>query len=133
MDFGFYMKEESSLHTALCKWLGYRFPDVIFISEGSGTRVSIGQAVKLKQSRSRGTHLDLYILEPRNNYSGLILELKAAPAGKKDGSGPKQTDHVRDQQAMIDRLRKKGYASDFAIGFDQASKIIESYMDGNYN
>lgn len=127
------MRIEEKLHISICEWMSFQYPDVIFISESSGLRMSMGMAIKLKKMRSRGTHLDLYILEPRGKYHGLILELKAVDIYYKGTKNLKKNEHVEDQDKMIGRLRKKGYASSFAIGFDEASKIIKSYLDGAYS
>lgn len=126
------MKLEEKLQASVCQWMSYQYPDVIFISEASGVRMSMGMAIKLKKTRSHGTHLDLYILEPCGTYKGLFLELKAVDIFYKGTRNLKKNEHVEDQARMIKRLRKKGYASSFALGFDEASKIIKSYMDGTY-
>lgn len=82
--------------------------------------------------RSHGTHCDLYILEPRHGYSGLVLELKAADIYKKNSLELLKNEHVEEQKKMLERLNKKGYAAEFAIGFDAATNIVDSYMNGTY-
>lgn len=120
---------EEKLHIAICDYMKSQYPSVIFISEASGARVSMGLALKLKRMRSNHTHCDLYILEPRKGFFGLIIELKAVDIyQKKAPSQLLKNEHVEDQKKMIDKLNSKGYLATFAIKFDQAKKIIDDYL-----
>lgn len=121
------MKVEEQIQKQIFQYLELQYPDVIAISEPSGLRVSMGLAMKLKSLRTKGTHLDIYLLEPNKWYHGLIIELKAKNIYKKDGTLLKDQ-HLQDQQQMIDRLVKKGYKAKFAVGFDEAKKIIDDYL-----
>ena len=120
------MKQEENLHIAICNYLKLQYPNVIFTSEASGVRMTIGQAVKLKKMRSGGKLPDLWILEPRGGYHGLFIELKAEPYLKKDGWF--KTNHIKEQAETIARLMDKGYAATFAVGFDDTKATIDSYM-----
>lgn len=125
-------RPEEALHIAVCNYLKLQYPDVIFISEASGARVSLGLALKLKKMRSKHTHADLYILQPKLTqdeqlYCGLILELKAVNIYKKDGSLLKN-EHVEDQQRTLDILNQKGYKATFVVGFNQAVSVIDDYL-----
>lgn len=124
------MRAEEKIQIDLFRYLNYKYPDVIAISEPSGLRVSMGLAIKLKKMRSAHTHLDVLLLEPRGKYHGLMLELKAKNIYKKDGSLLKDA-HLQDQQRTIDLLNERGYKACFAVGFDQAIKTIEDYLNGN--
>jgi hypothetical protein len=121
------MKVEEQIQKQIFQYLELQYPDVIAISEPSGLRVSMGLAKKLKSLRTSDTHADIYILEPNKWYHGLIIELKAKNIYKKDGTLLKD-EHLQDQQKMIDRLIKKGYKAKFAVGFDEAKKIIDEYL-----
>jgi len=124
-------RPEEDLHVSVCKYMKLQHPKVIFISEPSGLRVSMGLAIKLKKMRSDETHLDLYILEPRKGYFGLIIELKAVDIfQKKAPSQLLKNEHVEDQKRMIDKLNSKGYLATFSIGFDATKKIIDDYLNG---
>jgi len=124
-------KAEDNIQLAVCKYLKYQYPDVIFLCDlASGMRLNIGQAKRAKSMKSCNGLPDIYILEPRGGelgYAGLMLELKTEKAGNKNGT-VKQTDHTREQQAILDRLEKKGYMARFAIGFEEAVSIIDFYM-----
>ena len=121
------MTPEERIHTALADYLKLQYPSVLFISESSGVRTSIGLAKKLKRTRSNHVHLDLYVLERRGEYGALILELKAKSVFKKDGTLIK-SDHVHDQAETIKKLNNKGYLATFACSFDEAKKIIDNYL-----
>lgn len=70
---------------------------------------------------------------------GLFLELKKdgetlypGPRAKKrfksiDGKEYKN-EHLMEQADVLFKLRKAGYAAEFAIGFDEAIKIIDEYL-----
>jgi hypothetical protein len=125
-------KREESIQVAVCNYLKLAYPDVIFTCDlSSGMKLTIGQAVKAQKMRSSKGLPDIMILEPKGGelgYAGLMLELKSEKAGNKNGT-VKQTDHTREQQAILDRLEKKGYMARFAIGFDEAQQIIDFYMN----
>lgn len=80
--------------------------------------------------QSGKSYPDLFIAEPRNGFSGLYLELKKdfSEVYKRDGS-LRDLPHIQDQQKMLFRLQKKGYAAVFACGFDDAIGIIGSYLN----
>lgn len=72
---------------------------------------------------------DLQIAEPRNGYAGLFLELKrdGVRIYKRDGELVAD-EHIREQAALLERLRDKGYMAEFAVGFSQAKHIIDDYL-----
>lgn len=125
-------KREESIQIAVCAYLKNFYPDVIFTCDlSSGMKLTIGQSVKSAKMRSSRGLPDIMILEPRGEgefrYCGLMIELKSEKAGNKNGT-VKQTDHVREQQEILNRLEKKGYMAKFAIGFSEAQKIIDFYL-----
>lgn len=125
-------RPEEQLHFAIADYLKIQYPKVFFISESSGLRVSQGLAAKLKRTRSNHVHLDLYILEPKSGYHGLILELKAKDIYKK--KKPLEllaNDHVADQAETIKKLNRKGYKASFAITFADAKKQIDEYLNAH--
>lgn len=124
-------RPEEKLHFAVCDYLRAQYPKVVFISEGSGLRVGMGLATKMKRMRSNDTHLDIYVLEPKKGYHALILELKAVDIyQKKNPELFLKNEHVNDQRKTIDKLNKKGYLATFAVKFDEARKIIDNYLNG---
>lgn len=124
-------KREQKLHESICHYLKFQYPNVVFISEQSGLRVSPGISKKLKATRSVDTHADLYILKPIGKYSGLILEIKAVDIYYKGSRVLKKNEHVEDQAKTIEKLNKLGYYATFVVGLDEAIEIIDDYLNGN--
>lgn len=62
-------------------------------------------------------------------YAGLMIELKKAGTRiyKKDGTLV-ANEHIREQFDLLEQLRRKGYAAEFACGFDEAKEIIDNYL-----
>ena len=67
------------------------------------------------------------------HYYGLFIELKKEGTRifKKDGRLVAD-EHIREQFDMLHDLRARGYAAEFACGFDEAKKLIDDYMKGRY-
>ena len=65
--------------------------------------------------------------------TGLFIELKKEGTRifKKDGKLVAD-EHIREQFDMLHDLRARGYVAEFACGFDEAKKLIDDYMKGNY-
>ncbi len=118
--------KEKSVHTGIAKYIKYQYPNVVFTSESSGLRTSIGVAKQLKGQRSAHRLPDLIIMEPRGPWCGLILELKTESPFKKDGS--LKAGRAVEQSKTLELLRSKGYYASFAVGFDQAKYFIDQYM-----
>ncbi len=121
-------KKEESLQLAVSKYLKLKYPDVVFTSESSGIRLTIGQAIKAKAMRSSDKLPDMIILEPSQGYSGMALELKkeGETVFKKDGNPV--AGRVAEQYKTLQKLSKKGYFATFGIGIDNAINLIDSYL-----
>jgi hypothetical protein len=121
-------KKEENLQIAISNYIKLQYPNCIFTFEASGLRLPIGLAKKTKAMRSDTGLPDLLIFEPKGKFHGLFIELKAKTIYKKDG-GYLKDDHIEDQAHLLHRLKVKGYMACFAIGFDDAKKIIDSYFN----
>ena len=127
---------EKSLHRAVCDYLKYQYPDVIFSTDLSGSmKLNIGQAKDLKSLRSGRAFPDLQIMEPRNGYHALFIEFKKEgielfKKRKKDAFGNPEwkNPHLQEQHEMLEKLNAKGYRAEFAVGFDEAKKLIDNYL-----
>lgn len=121
---------EKQLHEQICTYINAQYPKVIYLSDMSGSRVTIGLRQEIKAKTCRGYKLpDLIILHPNGGYHGLIIEIKASfeDLYKKDGSY-KKSEHIEAQIETINRLRYLGYCADFAHSFESAKVIIDGYM-----
>ncbi len=120
---------EKQLHKQVCGYIKLQHHNVIFLSDMSGLRTSIGVAVQMKSLRSSRAIPDLIILHPRNGYAGLIIEIKVnvSDVYKKNGM-LKTNHHILEQSEMLKRLRTLGYVAEFGIGFDDCKQIIDNYF-----
>jgi hypothetical protein len=128
-------------------YIRLQYPDVIFHSDfGSGIKLTMGQAIKQKRlNGGRRSWPDMLIAEPiimkdekgivlfDKIRCGLFIELKREGTRicKKDGKLVADK-HIREQYDMLEELRWRGYAAEFACGFDEAKKLIDDYMKGRY-
>ena len=123
------MKEENT-HAAICRYIQAQYPDVIFMSDGSGLKLPMGLAVKYSKLKSGRGIPDLLILHPNKQYKALILEIKreGTRVFLKNGELSKDK-HIREQAAILDRLNKIGYMAVFCIGASEGIDIIDEYMN----
>ena len=121
---------ESVIQQQVADYLKIRYPKVIFHSDfGSGIKLTMGQAVKQKRlNGGRRAWPDMFIAEPTLDYSGLFIELKKDGTRLKKMSGDWASEHIAEQAHMLAELTARGYKADFAIGFEQAKKLIDEYL-----
>ena len=122
------MKKEESLHIAICKYIKLQYPKIVFTSESSGLRLTIGQAKKLKDMRSSNALPDILILEPSRGRHGLFLEVKTESPFKKNGK-IKSNAHLQEQHDMLNILVEKGFDACFVWDFEMAKEIIYDYVE----
>lgn len=144
---------ELELQAQVADYIRLQYPDVIFHSDfGSGIKLTMGQAIRQKRlNGGRRAWPDIFLAEPtygqmrawelfnedpgyyEMKYAGLFIELKREGTRifKKDGALVAD-EHIREQFDMLHDLRRKGYAAEFACGFDEAKKLIDDYMKGRY-
>jgi hypothetical protein len=120
---------EAELHKNVCQYIRMQYPNVLFNVDMSGIKLTMGQAKKVSILRSSKGWPDIFIPEPKKFYHGLYIELKKDGEKLCKKNGDPATDHIKDQMEMIQNLRERGYAAEFAIGFDQAKKAIDYYMN----
>jgi len=120
---------EANLHIKVAQYIRSTYPDIIFTSESSGVRLTIGQAVLLKKLRSDKAMPDLWLLEARKGFHGMLLELKKEGTiiYKKDGE-LRRDKHLKEQEEILKRLTDKGYFAKFCVGFDAAKSLIDFYL-----
>lgn len=124
--------KESDLQVQVADYLRLRYPDVLFHSDfGSGIKLTQGQAMKQKrQNGGRRGWPDLFVAEPKNGLHGLFIELKKAGTRLKKKDGTWASSHLEEQNEVLNKLQKKGYAAYFAVGFEEAKDIIDDYLGG---
>lgn len=132
---------ESELQVMVADYIRMQYPDVLFHSDfGSGIKLTMGQAIKQKrQNGGRRAWPDMFIAEPKdglnmrtngnpNIYAGLFIELKKDGTRLKKKNGEWASEHIAEQANIIERLRFRGYEAQFAVGFDEAKKLIDEYL-----
>lgn len=121
---------EKKIHVTISEYIKLQYPGVIFFSDASGVRLTMGQSITLKRMRAADCKIpDMIILEPRGPYAGLLLEIKDDKDSPylKDGTLSK-SQHIQEQAETLDRLKHKGYATFFAVGVENGKQIIDNYM-----
>ncbi len=136
------IKKEETLHLKVCDYLRKNYPDVLFRTDfSSGMKMSPGQAAKHKKFQKSRAWPDLFIAESgvvefkedglivNLRKNGMFLELKAEGTRlyKKDGTLRKNK-HIEEQAEILDKLNKSGYYARFAVGYDEAIRIITNYL-----
>lgn len=94
----------------------------------AGLNLSKTQAGMNKVIQKSRAYPDLFILEARQGYRGLFIELKKAGAKIKKRNGDYADEHIKEQAEMLGRLRGKGYYAQFGIGWDECKQIIDFYL-----
>ena len=113
----------------LCQYIKLQYPKVIFNTDLSGIKLTMGQAKKVKKMRSSRAFPDLVIYEPLKGYKALFIELKRTGERiyKKDGS-LRKNEHIEEQAEMLQELNNRGYKAVFAIGFKEAKNVVDNYL-----
>lgn len=122
--------KEKNVHQQVCDFLKLQYPSVIFTSDASGMRCSMGLRMELKRKRCANYLIpDLLILEPRNGRCGLLIEIKRDKSEmyNKDGSY-KFNPRIEEQRKSLIRLHELGYKTGFAFGFDHCVSVIKEYL-----
>jgi len=123
---------EYDLQVEVCKYLNNNYPDVDFMSDTiANLKLTQSQAQRNKKIQKNGFKCpDILILEPRNNFFGLFIELKLQTPFKKDGTiKASANDHLKGQLETIKKLNSKSYKACFSWGFDMTKEIIDNYLN----
>ena len=121
---------ETSIQIALANYIVTEYPDVQFHSDyGSGTKLSFKQSSEQKAvNGGRSGWPDMLIAQPIGRFNGLFVELK------KDGERIYKRDlspaseHLAVQIDVLRKLSRCGYCVALAVGFDEAKRVIDSYL-----
>jgi hypothetical protein len=121
---------EKEIHTDVCKYLDAKYPDVIYLSDASGIRVTVGLQMEMKRKRCKRYKIpDLIILHPNKTYKGLVIEIKTDLSKIVNKSGDiRKNIHVKEQLKTLERLQELGYAGVFGCGFDHIKSLLDEYF-----
>ena len=120
---------EYHLQKQVCDYLNLQFPKVLYMSDTiASVRLNGQQGKRNKAIQKDGFKCpDVIIFEPKGIYHGLFIELKVKPIYKRSGELLKN-EHIEGQQKTISDLNALNYFATFAVGFDEAKKIIDNYL-----
>ncbi len=123
-------KGEESLHAQVCRYIDLKYSDVIYMSDSSGVKLNMGQAVKLAKTRCKNYKIpDLIILKPVGGFAGLIIEIKISEDEVYTKKGQmRESEHIQKQWQSLKKLSKDGYMAVFGCGYDNCIKIIDNYF-----
>jgi hypothetical protein len=120
---------EYALQCEVAKYLREHYPGVLFHSDLSGIRLTIGQAKKAKAIQESRGYPDLFIAVARRGYHGLFCELKINSDEAYTKTWQLRKDqHIQEQQVILNRLIAEGYFAIFVCGFDEVKKAIDWYL-----
>lgn len=141
---------ETDLYEQIARYMNLKHPGVLYHFDLSGVWTPSHKTRNLYGRLNRRAFPDLFIAYPTNHVlyfnspvihentgeplmadHGLFIELKREGTRiyRRDGELV-ANEHIREQAAVLEELRKQGYAAEFAVGFDQAVSIIEQYLGG---
>jgi len=131
---------EKQLHKQICDYLKIFYPKILFNTDLSGLRLSIGQAKQIKNLRSSNGFPDIVIYAGSEEtkeiskdcyestiYAALFLEVKKESPFKKDLT-LKKNDHLIKQYSIIKKLNDLGYLALFVWNFEDAKIVIDKYL-----
>ena len=127
---------EAVVHEQICTYLKVRYPGVIFRSDfAAGLKLPPAVAVRHAKHQSSRAFPDLTIYENSHvlygDYPLLAIEIKKAGVKIYRQDGELVADpHIREQAAMLERLRERGYKAEFGIGFEACRDLIDAYLTG---
>lgn len=64
---------EYTTHKSVANYIKLQYPNVIFTSDSSGIKLSMGSALKMLALKSENKIPDMIILFPNKKYHGLII------------------------------------------------------------
>jgi hypothetical protein len=122
--------EEYHLQLHISNYLKYQYPKVVFLSDASGLRMTIGNATKFSKLKSNTGIPDMIILQSNKKYNGICFELKKSLTEIYDTKGKyRQNKHIQEQLSVLKHLEENKYYTDFICQFEIAKDIIDKYMD----
>lgn len=114
---------ERKLQKQICEHLQTFYPDVYFMSDPSGLKLSWNILKLLKATRSKHSQLDVVII----HNCIIVLEVKAETPFKLNG-GLKTDKHLQEQFEVMKSLRDMGHIAEFVWTLEQAVDIFEVHL-----
>jgi len=112
------MKLEDRLQISAMRYIRMQYPDAISFHVANERATSPMRGAKLKQMGVLSGVSDCIILEPRGNFHGLLIELKA-PKGRL----------TENQKNFLNKAEIKGYDVAVCWSFDEVMVKVDGYMN----
>lgn len=153
------VKKEQAEQIELCKWMRQVLPCTVHFRSDTGSGAFNSQHEKDTHNKQQSSDKqpDIVVFAARRGYYGLAIELKATDTElrmKRDGrklqvrkdkkgrvleqdykirkKGDWKNLHIERQHKVIVDYRAEGYCAVFAIGLEQAKKLVSWYFDIPY-
>jgi len=120
--------KEYQLYKDVAAYLRLQYPKVMYHFDLTGVNLSRAQAGMTKAIQCSSGYPDLFIAEPRKGSHGLYLELKAEGTRLFKRNLDFATVHLAQQSRVLYDLRQRGYDAWFAVGFEEAKRLIDEYL-----
>lgn len=119
---------EYNLYRQIAYYMKLQYPHVLYRFDMAGLNLSEAQAGQNKAIQCGKGYPDLTVLEKRNGFGALFIEIK--PEGTKlyKHNGEPATPHIAEQLNYLLELRKRGYCIAFGVGFQNIQNIIDKYL-----
>jgi len=119
---------EYILYRQIAYYLRYQYPNVLYRFDMAGLNLSKTQAGMNKAIQCGKGYPDLTILEKRNGYGAMLIEIKPENTRLYKQNGEPATPHIAEQMKYLFELHERGYCSAIAVGYEQAKKYIDKYL-----
>ena len=123
---------EYQLCKAVSTYLKLQYPGVLFHFDPTGNKLTKAQAGKLKAIQDGSAWPDLFIAKAAHGCHGLMIELKSEGTKLVNSKKLPVSEHVFQQHHCLCILQNEKYQAWFAVGFDQAKRIIDDYLKYPY-
>lgn len=107
----------------LFKWLRVQHPEAYKLTfhPPNGGKRHPSVANKLKRQGVKAGVPDIFVMMPKGDYHGLMIEFKASP--------PAKTEVSDKQKEWLSRLENQGYLATVCRGIEAAQNEINNYMN----
>ena len=126
--------EEQELQQ-IVNWFKLQYPNYIIKTNYDHFKSSVWHAKRLNalNTQIKG-YPDIFIPIIRKNatggvYGGLYIEFKRTGEKILNKSQGLKTDHLKNQNAMLQKLYDSGYYATFGLGFENTKEIINNYIN----
>jgi len=117
---------ETRVQIMLVEYIKLKYPvqaQFIIKIDNEGRRSALGHTIAIQAGLHCGAS-DVLLAYPLKGWHGLWIELKR----EKWKLTESQREHFERQSNFIRKMQSVGYAAYFAIGFDEAKKIVDGYL-----